>query len=111
MKGLFLDDERNVEDVTWRKYPDKVFWKVVRDRTSFCNADFRDIDYISLDHDLAIEDFTGYDAIKMYCEYVMVHYGPDKFRLPTVVVHSKNPVGKENIEKYWDNFCKVWWKD
>ena len=31
LKGLFLDDERNPEDVTWIKYPDNIEWIVVRD--------------------------------------------------------------------------------
>lgn len=29
MKGIFLDDERRVEDVTWVKLPD-VEWTIVR---------------------------------------------------------------------------------
>lgn len=32
MKGLFLDDERSVGDVTWVLYPTGVDWTVVRNK-------------------------------------------------------------------------------
>lgn len=35
IKGLFLDDERVPQDVTWIKYPENVEWVVVRSYDEF----------------------------------------------------------------------------
>ena len=35
MRGIFLDDERNPEDVTWIKYPENVEWFIVRTVLNF----------------------------------------------------------------------------
>lgn len=63
IKGLFLDDERNPEDVTWellgtsRKYPDNIEWTVVRTRSDFQDAcETGEYTHYSFDHD--IQDFT-----------------------------------------------------
>ena len=62
IKGLFLDDERNPEDVTWellgtsRNYPDNIEWTVVRTRSAFQEAcETREYTHYSFDHD--IQDF------------------------------------------------------
>ena len=54
---------------------------------------------ISFDHDLG-EEKTGYDCAKFLVEYCLDHHT----KLPEYLVHSQNPVGKENIEKLLDNF-------
>ena len=90
--------------------PENLYWKVVRDKSSFCDADFKNIKYISLDHDLGIDDFTGYDAVKFLCEYLMVNVKPEDMNI-TLVSHSMNPIGKKNIECYWDNFLKVYYRE
>lgn len=73
-------------------------------------------DIVSFDHDLAqihydpttrVEGFkydeeTGLDCAKWLVEYCMNNNLP----LPKYNVHSQNPVGKENIEKYLNNFNK-----
>ena len=56
-------------------------------------------DFISFDHDLG-EDLSGYDCAKYLVEYCLEHQLP----LPDYQVHSKNPVGKENIERLLENF-------
>ena len=58
-------------------------------------------DFISFDHDLG-EEFSGYDCAKYLVDYCLDHQLP----LPDFVVHSQNPVGKENIERLLANFKK-----
>ena len=62
IKGLFLDDERNPEDVNWellgtsRKYPDNIEWIIVRTRSAFQEAcETGEYTHYSFDHD--IQDF------------------------------------------------------
>ena len=52
-------------------------------------------DFISFDHDLG-DDHDGYDCAKWLVEYCM----NNDCDIPNYIVHSMNPVGKENIEKY-----------
>jgi hypothetical protein len=107
---LFIDDERDPRDVTWGKT-----WQE--------NAMYRDDDWIiarnwfdvidiavslgfpetiSFDHDLGKDELTGYDIAKRLCEMIMDGVQiPDDFRY---FVHSKNPVGAENIRAYMYNF-------
>jgi len=93
-------------------------WAIVRDYNQF-------VEYINkyglpkliaFDHDLADvhyteQDFiayseyhekTGFDADKWLCNYCQDN--GEKF--PDYIVHSWNPVGKENIEKYIENYKK-----
>jgi hypothetical protein len=99
--SLFIDDER---------YPprnDGRLWVTARD--------FEDVmmslrihgmpGHISFDHDLGAETKTGYDIVKFIVELDMEpesgFHLPDEF---TYYVHSQNPVGKMNIEKYLENY-------
>lgn len=113
---IFLDDERHINDVTWVQYPEnkKVFayktfehfkWVVddLMPKLSFSQILW------SFDHDL--QDFdedgnekTGYDCVKYLCDK-LVDLNYDVNRLQ-VVAHTKNPVGKANIEEYVNNFKK-----
>lgn len=128
--NLFLDDIRQPVDASnyilpvalrnqYRLEP----WVVVRSIKQF-------VDYIqehgipakvSFDHDLSQDhyhisfrdwdldvsiremfDDTGYDAAKWLCAYCKRHDIP----LPECYVHSANPVGRENIKRYLENFKK-----
>lgn len=114
MKSLiFLDDERNLEDVIWISYPDYKIVHTVRNIADFLfivtgvdnleNYDF------SFDHD--IQDFssdvehTGYDCVKCLCEYAM----DNDLNLSKSVFyyHTQNLVGKKNMESYMNSFLKA----
>jgi hypothetical protein len=43
---------------------------------------------------------TGYDSVKWLTDFCM----DNNLELPRFLVHSQNPVGKENIEKFLENF-------
>lgn len=76
---------------------------------------------VSFDHDLADEHYnlsskedweeysawsdrekTGLDCMKWMVDYIQ----NNKLILPYVIVHSMNTVGRENIQRYFDNFTK-----
>jgi hypothetical protein len=65
---------------------------------------------ISFDHDLSNEltdhpelnEKTGLDCAKWLIDYCM----NNAVRLPKYFVHSANPVGRENIQSYLDNYLK-----
>jgi len=61
--------------------------------------------HISFDHDLSTEK-TGYDFAKYLVELDLdgIIDFPDNF---TFCVHSANPVGKENIETYLNNYLDM----
>lgn len=116
--NLFLDDERVPSDVTWVQLPD-VEWKIVRSYNQF-------VQYIQIhgapaliafDMDLGFEDledptendpetiFTernGYDCAKWLVGYCLEHH----VKLPEYIIHSCNPVQKENAAKYLENAKK-----
>lgn len=117
MYNLFLDDERvpyaphgGTEDAyNYTQNLDYVNldWVIVRSYEEF-------VKYIethglpqrvSFDHDLS--DFnkdvemTGYDCCKWLCEFCIDN---DK-KLPNYLVHTQNPIGKQNILSYIKN-CK-----
>jgi hypothetical protein len=112
---LFLDDIRNVTDVTWGNFqeifglPDNVV--TVRNYEQFVaaitNAGLPTV--VSFDHDLAEEHYrdaimlfdkadsykekTGYDCAKFLFEYCLAH----RLSLPKCNIHSMNPVGAQRI--------------
>lgn len=105
---VFLDDERNPQDVTWcpdMPDPAVVRYTVVRSYDEFVSlleANEALPDHISFDHDLG-ETATGYDAAKW-----LVNFCENNSRvLPPFSCHTKNPVGRQNIEsllyKYRDH--------
>lgn len=106
---IFLDDERNIEDVTWIKYPKFHSAITVRNFHEFKYVipyvkDWNNT-YFSFDHDL--QDFnedgsenTGYDCLKWLCDYIM----DNDIKNLNVIVHTKNPVGGNNIKFYHKNF-------
>jgi hypothetical protein len=120
--NLFLDDIRVPTDVTWAEIPINQHYSVVRSYKEF-------VDLITLrglpkmvcyDHDLADSHYghglenieipydsysekTGYDCAKW-----LVAYCSDKnIKHPPYVVHSLNPIGKQNIESYIESYNKT----
>ena len=114
MIGIFLDDERNPEDVTWVEYPENIDWAVVRTSADFfCALNNLDPGYISFDHDIQEffktppyeqEETTGYDILKrMIDTYLLYNLS---YTFPKCFFHTQNPVGKQNMECYYQNFLK-----
>ena len=112
LKGLFLDDERNPEDVTWINYPESIDWVVVRGYDEFFYEFHREtFQVFSFDHD--IQDFnhqglelTGYTVLKaMLDTFLTTPHGLYTFP-EHVLFHTQNPIGKVNMERYWKSFCK-----
>lgn len=67
--------------------------------------------FISFDHDLGVDDKnnllpSGYDFTKWLVEMDInnIYTFPSDF---TFYVHSANPVGKQNIESYLNNYLKI----
>lgn len=115
--NLFIDDERNPEDVTWApphildKYRNEE-WVSARNFYEVGNLLWKrgQPSFVSFDHDLGMGEATGYDIAKYM---VMLDMDSDIFGkvypLPTdfdYYVHSMNPVGKLNIESYLNNYLK-----
>ena len=113
-KYLFLDDIRDPADVTWmnigtgKEYHNSrgAPWNIVRSYDEAVTWVFRNgfPNVISFDHDLGLEK-SGHDFAKWLVEYDMeTNAMPDNF---TFTVHSKNPVGVENIHGLLDNYIRV----
>ncbi len=71
LNGLFVDDERFPQDVTWIQYPENVEWTIVRSFQDFnLELMYGDNDYqiYSFDHDIQSyvdgREYTGYDCLK-----------------------------------------------
>lgn len=69
--------------------------------------------YISFDHDISCYDetgqeITGYDALKWFVQVLMNNPFKSEFIRDciTINVHSANPIGRKNIEAYWQSFIK-----
>lgn len=104
---LFLDDKRNLEDVTWVKYPEFSKINTVRTVFEFYNAlddlltcyELKDI-AISFDHDLGEFGVHGEDRNGKVCanylidNIILSKLNPNDL---TYYVHSKNPIGADNI--------------
>ena len=124
MKKLFLDDVRIPFDCSKYMQPTDLKyiyedeeWDIVRTYNDFVGyiEHFGLPDLISFDNDLADEHYhpsmyddtndrynnhqtqfkekTGYDCAKWLCNYCFENGLP----LPTYLVHSMNPVGRDNI--------------
>jgi len=102
--SLFIDDERAPPR------NDDRYWVVARDweAVKMCLRIHGMPGYISFDHDLGEDNYTGYDIAKFLVDLDMD--GDDDFALPVefdFYVHSQNPIGKANIENYLNNYLKV----
>lgn len=110
--NLFIDDERNPMDVTWgQDYTANILyktddWFIARNWFEVLEivVSFGFPSVISFDHDLGKDEKNGYEIAQRLCDMVM-----DGAELPEnfyFLVHSKNPVGAENIKNYMNNFLK-----
>lgn len=113
---LFLDDERHIRDVTWVDYKAWSGAYVLTQKSAMRLIGYikrygKYFDWgntlISLDHDLqefnkkTNEEVTGYTFAKWIVDYFIDNGIP--LQDLNIVVHSKNPVGAENIQKYIAN--------
>jgi hypothetical protein len=118
--NLFLDDERNPEDVTWapwqvqERYRNED-WVIARSygdaMVEILNRGFPK--FVSFDHDLGDEiKYTGYDLAKQLVENDIIsgdRESREGYRFSEhfgFYVHSKNPIGKANIENYIKNYIE-----
>lgn len=122
---IFLDDVRSPRDCTAYMYKrigdrDSIYlgdWMVVRNYDEFVDAVKDNIDtitHVSFDHDLSTDHYdpsmydddgsyndlyttfkekTGYECAKWMKDF----YSEKAMDLPTILVHSMNPVGVKNI--------------
>ena len=109
--NLFIDDERVPMDVKWGSWEDQALyrdseWIIARDWFEVLelvvSLGFPSL--ISFDHDLGDKQKTGYEIAQKLCDMIM-----DGVELPVGFqyrVHSKNPVGAENIRSFMNNFIK-----
>ncbi len=116
--NLFIDDERNPADVTWAPWQIQdsyrtETWVIARnvvDVAAAC-ADHKSMpNFVSFDHDLGDGQMTGFEIAKMLVSMDLDKYVNPygvEYSLPTdfgFYVHSKNPIGKTNIESYLNNY-------
>lgn len=102
--NLFLDDERNPEDVTWVDLPN-VDWVICRTYAEFvATVECRGLpELMSFDNDL------GELKEGKHCAFWLVEWMMDN-NISTEglawFVHSKNPVAAETIDTYLSNFVR-----
>lgn len=107
--NLFIDDERSPRDVTWGS-PEFYWtfpWTIARNMKqvqSLINM-YGFPSFVSFDHDLDDGEPTGKDIANWMIEGDMDcnHRIPDTFQF---FVHSRNPVGKTNIESILTSYLE-----
>ena len=117
--NLFIDDERNLEDVTWassqiREMYRNEQWVVCRNYTDAIAEVLKRgfPSFVSFDHDLGDNMKTGHDIAKTLVEADIQSGGnPNRSGYTfsknfDFYVHSKNPVGKTNIEGLLNSYLK-----
>jgi hypothetical protein len=107
---MFLDDERMPTDVTWNLIDYSGKWVIVRSFNEAMNWVLQNgvPSYISFDHDLGEMDghdsLSGYDFAKWLVEHDLDTGAiPGEFNF---AVHSKNPVGAQNIYMLLSNYMR-----
>lgn len=100
---LFLDDERNPEDVTWVNLPN-VDWVIVRTQDEFEdyimeNGMFK---FCSFDNDLGVDNGEGRYCVKWLVDQMIC--GKLDMQEFEYTVHSKNPIAKDWINSYLKSF-------
>jgi hypothetical protein len=69
--------------------------------------DFKPEDYENMSEDEMIMKFGSMEKTGLDCAKFLVEYCADEnIALPDYLVHSANPAGKENIEKFLENAKK-----
>lgn len=113
---IFLDDLRypnmshNSTKGLGDSLSDENSWVIVRNYKDFCKLidnQFKNIELISFDHDLACFDdddneMTGHDCVRYIISYCIDN---DK-EFPNWYIHSDNSVGRENMIGSILNFLK-----
>lgn len=116
--NIFLDDVRHPHQVTWVDLPQKPY-SLVRNYQEFVDLiTIRGIpEFIAYDHDLSDSHYgdglhdedinynkykekTGYDAAKWLVNECM----KKGVKHPPYMVHSMNPIGKQNIINYVESY-------
>lgn len=105
--AMFIDDERIPRHVTWVELPNRS-WQICRNIDEVMqNIWTRGFpEFISFDHDLGQDEATGYDIARRLVDMDLdgeISF-PDNFAF---AVHSKNPVGAENIKQYLNNYLRI----
>lgn len=112
--NLFIDDERVMSDIKWapliiqEKYRNEDF-VVCRSKLEVIMAIFDHEktlpSFISFDHDLGEGEPSGHEIAKWIVESDLsgLMSMPEDFDF---CVHSKNPVGKVNIEEYLRGYLR-----
>ena len=103
---LYLDDIR----FTLLTYKKPEEWKTIRNPLElfmvFC-TNYKDVTHISFDHDLNYynendEEITGYKCLQFICDFMLEkNIDPSDY---IFYFHTANPVGKKNMQSYWNNF-------
>ena len=117
-KGLFLDDERYPNWVSWVDYGnEEIEWTIARTHKLFvAMLNKHHFDVYSFDHDLAdfhevkkgttlftpygthiapedhMKEYTGFD-----CAIALRSFMYDNDTYPEVFVHTQNPIGRDKI--------------
>lgn len=100
MTKVYLDDERTPKVIP--------FDEIIRNSWDFFDyiKEHGCPDYISFDHDLGDESNDGYEIVKQLVTMDILRSGkliPENF---TWHVHSANPVGRDNINKYLEQYLE-----
>lgn len=105
MYSLFLDDERTPK--TKAPYGEWVVCRSFDIAIEYIMDTMEYPMYISFDHDLGENQKTGYDFVKWFVD------DWDSFRatktvesFPECNYHTANPVGRDNMKAYIDNYLK-----
>jgi hypothetical protein len=120
--NLFLDDIRVPTNVTWVDIPKDQHYSLVRNYQEFVDLiTLRGLPkFVCYDHDLSdchygdglndrgidydkYQEKTGYDCAKWLVDYCM----KNGVKHPPYVVHSMNPVGKQNIISYVESYNRT----
>jgi hypothetical protein len=107
--NLFIDDERDPIDVKWGTPGEQYMyltyeWVIARNWHEVLEliVSLGMPSMISFDHDLGDGEKTGYEIAQKLCDMIMDGVAlPENFDF---MVHSKNPVGADNIRSYMKNF-------
>ena len=104
---IWLDDERDPTDPKiqslFGSVGDEIWIKTARDAINLLKG--KEVSFISLDHDLGIPSAgTGADVAN-WIEEQAYHKSIPKL---TWFVHSKNPIGNQNIRKALEKADEYW---
>ena len=103
---LWLDDLRDPKDFIKNYNSYSVIW--IKDYSRFIEFvnEGHLPDIVDFDHDLG-EGKSGYECAKYLVNWCI----DNNVRLPEIVIHSSNPVGRGNIESLVNSYKKVYCQD